>query len=108
MKKRPKTKSSDPTASLLKTLLGKTVTIDGQVISTREALIRMLYRDSLDGDINASIDLQKRRDDCGLKEEAPRVGCLLLPEPLSEEDWERMAAEQQAPFREKNYGKDGF
>lgn len=108
MKKRSKAKSGDPTASLLKTLLGKTVTIDGQAISTREALIRMLYRDSLDGDINASIDLQKLRDACGLKDNAPRIGCLLLPEPEPEEEWERMAYEQQAPFREKNYGKDGF
>ena len=92
-------------AEVLKELLSKVVTVDGKKMTTREAMIRSLSNQALAGDIDAAIDLQNLRDQAGVKDEPARVGVLLLPPPMSEEEFERVAYEQQAPFREKNYGK---
>jgi hypothetical protein len=100
-----KAKRTAGEAEVLKGLISKVVTVDGKKMTTREAMIRSLSNQALTGDIDAALDLQNLRDQAGVKDEPAGVGVLLLPPPMSEEEFERMAYEQQAPFREKNYGK---
>ena len=74
-------------------------------MSVREAMLRRLQNSSLAGDMDAAAELQNLRD-TNKVDGQPVNGCLLLPDQISLEEWERLAAEQQAPFREKDYGKE--
>ena len=105
MKRKAKRTSAE--ADVVKELLSKVIAVDGKKMTTREAMIRSLSNQALTGDIDAAIDLQNLRDQAGVKDEPARVAVLLLPPPMSEEEFERMVYEQQAPFREKDYGKGG-
>jgi hypothetical protein len=93
---------------VVESIFSRKVNVDGNSMSTREAMIRRLYNRSLCGDIDASLHLQKLRDDCGLKSDAKPAGCLVLPEQPSAEEYERRVFENQAYAREKNYGKGEF
>ena len=86
-------------------LVSATVSLDGRTMSVREAQLRVLYNQSLNKDIDAAIELQNLRDACGVDDQPERLGCLLVPEPVTEELFEKLAYEQQAQFRERNYGR---
>ena len=91
---------------ILRDLDCETLTLNGQEISMLEAGILMLYSRSLKGDIGASVDLQRIRDRAGA-EIAPRPpGVLVVPPPISLEEFERMAYEQQCQFREQPCPED--
>jgi hypothetical protein len=105
MEMKRKAKRTIAEGEVLKDLLSKVIAFDGKKLTTREAMIRSLSNQALAGDIDAALDLQNLRDQAGVKDEPARVGVLLLPPPMSGEEFERMVYEQQAPFREKNYGK---
>lgn len=110
MKKRV-TPVSTPTKSAADVLAGlfrTPVKFEDREISAREAYIRALSNESLAENIDSALELQQLRDECGIKDDAQKVGYLIVPEPLSDEEFERLAYEQQAPFREKNYGKNSF
>lgn len=105
-KKKPALPRSD--AVVLTDLLSQEVTIEGRKMTMRQGMLLALSNQSLAGDMDAAMELQKLRDECGIKDDARLVGYLVVPEPLADEEFERLAYEQQAPFREKNYGKDSF
>lgn len=102
-KKKPAPPRSD--AVVLTDLLSKVVTIDGRKMTMRQGMLLAYSNQSLAGDMDASLELQRLRDECGIRDDAQQVGYLIVPEPLSEEEFDRLAFEQQAPYREKNYGK---
>lgn len=107
MKKSPGSASRVFTGDILARLDERIVEVDGLKMSALEAKIRVLYARCLSGDVSASVDLQKLRDECQV-EDSRVYGVLLLPEPLSEEEWERAAAEQQAQFRSASYAEKGL
>jgi hypothetical protein len=90
-------------ADVLADLFSTPVKFEDREISAREAYIRALYNESLSEKVDSAIELQQLREACGFKDEA-EPGCLVVPS-MTDEEWERLAYEQQAPFREKNYGK---
>jgi hypothetical protein len=95
------------TNELLTALDQQVVKVDGLKMSALEATLRLLYKRSLRGDVSASVDLQKIRDECRV-EEPQTYGVLLVSEPMSEEDFELEAFNQQAQFREGNYSAEGL
>lgn len=95
---------SSPEAFLAE-LFGRPVTIDGQQMTTREAYIRAIYAKAVSGDIDSHVELDQMRRACGANEATP-CGYLVVPEPLPLDEWEKRAAEQQRPFREKPNGED--
>lgn len=100
------TATSGSTSEILAELFSKVVTVEGRKMSMREAMLRNLQSASLGGDMDAAIELQRLRD-LNNVEDGRVIGCLLVPE-IPANEWERLAYEQQAPFREKNHGNDGF
>lgn len=109
MKKRV-TLVSTPTksaADVLADLFRTPVKFEDREISAREAYIRALSNESLAENMDSALELQQLREACGV-EDRKAVGCLVVPGPLSDDEFERLAYEQQAEFREKNYGKDSF
>lgn len=105
MKQRTNSKLRVTSGQVLDDLFSKVIPFDGRRMSMREAMIRACYKQSLAGDMNAALDLQKLRDACGITDDAQPVGCLVLPEPISQEEFEKRAYESQAKYREKNHGK---
>jgi len=91
------------TSDIVRDLDRETVELNGEEISMLEAGIRLLYSRSLKGDISASVDLQRIRDRCGAESVPRRAGCLVVPPKMSQEEWGRMAFEQQRQFREGPY-----
>jgi hypothetical protein len=91
------------TAAVLTELFTKVVTLEGKRMSMREAMLRALQNGSIGGDMDAALDLQKLRDINGVTDNQQAVGCLLIPEDIPLEQWEKLCAEQQAPFRDANY-----
>lgn len=95
-------------AEIMRELDSATIEIDGRHISTREGEIRLLYSRALKGNVPASKELQRIRDRTGA-EAPPRIqGVLVVPESISEEEWEKLAFEQQRPFREHPNGPFDF
>lgn len=82
-----------PAADILRNLYRETVELNGEEISMLEAGIRLLYSRSLKGDTNASVDLQRIRDRCGAESVPRPAGFLVIPEKVSQEEWERKAFE---------------
>jgi hypothetical protein len=96
-----------PTGEILTDLISGVVTFEGRRISMRELMIRAMQNSSLNGDIDAALDLHKLREASGVDDQQI-VGCLVVPEQIPLDQWERLAAEQQAKYREKNYGNDAL
>lgn len=87
-------------------IFAASIIVDGTEISTREAYLRSLQNAALRGDVDASIELQKIREECGANA-APTGGYLVVPAEVTLEEFERMAYDQQAPFREKTQPEAG-
>lgn len=81
-------------------MFSKPVTIDGREMTMREAYIRATHARALGGDVSSHVELLKLRQACGAGE-TTRTGHLIVPEPLSDEEFERFASEQQRSFREQ-------
>lgn len=104
--RKPGTPAPESTSAIVSELFSKVVTLEGRKMSMREAMLRGLQNAALGGDMDAAIELQKLRD-LNNVEDHRVVGCLVVPE-IPADEWERLVYEQQAPFRDKNHGKDGF
>lgn len=93
----------DPAAQqLLVSMFSKPVMIDGHKMTTREAYIRSIHAKALAGDVASHVELFKLRQACGAGE-VLHVGYLVVPEALSDDEFERFASEQQRPFREQSH-----
>jgi hypothetical protein len=100
MKKKPHQSDSAIVAKVIGDFFRTRVEFEGRVMSAREAMLLGVYNRSLNGDIDASIELQRMRDEC-IDDDTPVAGCLVLPESPPLEEFERIAYEQQAKFRER-------
>ena len=81
------------------------VVIDGREMTTREAYIRGVHARALGGDVASHAELFRLRRACGAGNDS-KVGHLVVPETLSMEEFERLAFEQQRPFREQSSDYD--
>ena len=95
-------------AEIMRELDSATIEIDGQQISTREGEIRLLYAKALKGNVTASKELQRIRDRTGAEAPPKVYGVLVVPEPISFEEWAKKASEQQRQFRENPNGPSIF
>lgn len=91
--------------AFLAEMFARPVKIDGQQMTTREAYIRAIHAKAISGDVDSHVELDRMRRACGADEVAS-CGYLVVPEPLPLDEWEKRAAEQQRPFREKPDGQD--
>ena len=101
----PHSQPSDPVA-IVRNLNSETVELEGCKISKREAHLTLLYMRSIKGEISASVELQRIRERSGANVPREAVGCLVVPGMLDLVDFTKLAFEQQAKFRERNYGND--
>ena len=92
--------------AIVQNLNSETVELDGRKINKREAHLTLLYMRSIKGDITASVELQRIRERSGANAPQEAVGCLVVPGMLDLEEFTKLAFEQQAQFRERNYGND--
>lgn len=92
--------------ALFAEMFSKPMTIDGQQMTAREAYIRGIHAKALSGDAESFAELDRLRRACGVDDSAP-TGYLVVPERLPLDEWEKLAAEQQRPFREMPNGEDG-
>jgi hypothetical protein len=81
------------------------VMIEGKEMSTREAYIRSIHAKALAGDVGSHLDLFRLRQACGAGD-GRQAGYLVVPEAMDEDDWARLAFEQQRPFREQSISYD--
>ena len=92
--------------AIVRSLNSETVELEGRKISKREAHLTLLYMRSIKGEISASVELQRIRERSGANVPQEAVGCLVVPGMLELEEFTKLALEQQAQFRERNYGSD--
>jgi hypothetical protein len=92
--------------AIVQSLNSETVELEGRKITKREAHLTLLYMRSIRGDISCSVALQRIRAACRADKPAEKVGYLVVPEPMSDAAFAKYAYEQQAKFRDANYGKD--
>ncbi len=93
----------DSPEAFLAEMFSMPVTIEGVEMTTREAYIRAIQARALAGDADSLVQLDRLRRACGA-DEIVRAGCLVVPAALPLDEWARIAAEQQRPFRENPNG----
>jgi len=94
----------DSAETFLADLFSMPVIIDGSEMTAREAYLRAIHARALAGDADSLIQLDQLRRACGA-DEIVRAGYLVVPAALPLDEWERLAAEQQRPFRENPSGE---
>ncbi|PKB14122.1 hypothetical protein B0I00_2751 [Novosphingobium kunmingense] len=101
-----KPKTIESAEAFLAEMFSMPVTIEGREMTAREAYIRGIHARALAGDADSLVQLDQLRRSCGA-DETVRAGYLVVPAALSLEEWSRLAAEQQRPFREHPNGSEG-
>lgn len=89
-------------ASLLAAILAEEVEIGGQIMTKEEALLRAALASAVKGSGTAIRFLDKTLADHA--KEVQKGGVLVMPGTMPFDEWSAKAAEQQAKFREKDYG----
>lgn len=87
---------------ILADLENETVERDGRVMAMRELRLRIYKALAANGNRAAQAVLVRIQDTPKLTE-GHRPGVLLVPPPMTMEEWEVMAAKQQAPYREQTF-----
>lgn len=101
-----KPRKIDSPEAFLAEMFSMPVTIDGREMTAREAYVRAIHARALAGDADSLVQLDQLRRACGA-DETVRAGYLVVPAALPLDEWERLAAEQQRPFRENPNGQRG-
>lgn len=102
---RPKKKLPDPDANSMASILRRvgeqTIEYAGERLTLMEVEVRALQAKAARGDIAACRQLDRKRKEAGLLEPKPVKGggVLVVPAPMSFDDWDAQAALQQAKFR---------
>jgi len=99
--KKQQTKTSR--AELLAAILAEEVEIGGQIMTKEEAFLRAALASAVKGSGTAMRFLDKTLAEEGKR--AQNGGVLVMPGTMPFDEWSAKAAEQQAKFREKNYGQ---
>lgn len=87
--------------SVLERVANKEIEIGDQSMTMLEVVLRSLQRKAAKGDVAASRHLSKLRSEAGCGQlDQPMSGVLVVPAPVSLDEWSIAAARQQAKFRE--------
>lgn len=97
-------KPNDEVTALMN-VLAETVSIDGYEMNKLELLINTMYKRAIKGEASALRFISRIIDKFPVAAVSRGGGVLLMPCPMSIDEWSVKAAEQQAKFREKDYGK---
>ena len=99
----PKPKANEPTeAEILRQISDEIVIVDGREMTKMEYGLRVLQKMALKGDIRAMKLFEEKLAKAGIDgSSVVRKGVLVLPAPISEEEWCRRAEIEQAPYRER-------
>jgi hypothetical protein len=88
--------------SVLERVANEEIEIGGQTMTMLEVELRSLQSKAAKGDVAASRYLSKLRSDAGCGQlDRQASGVLVVPAPMSLDEWSVAAAKQQAKFREK-------
>jgi len=87
---------------ILAELENETVERDGRIMAMRELRLRIYKALAIKGNRAAQAVLVRIQDAPKLTE-GHRPGVLLVPPPMTVEEWEAMAAKQQASYREQTF-----
>ncbi|WP_108811840.1 DUF5681 domain-containing protein [Sphingorhabdus sp. Alg231-15] len=98
-----KQKPANPSeAEILRKISAETVVVDGKEMTKLELWLRVLEKKALQGDLRAMKLLEEKLQKAGIDGGKPqRQGVLVLPPPVSEEDWIKQAEQNQAKYRER-------
>ena len=96
-------------AEIVKRVGEKTLPIGGEERSLDEMAITALYKKAVEGNVPAMRALSALRKDLGLlkPDMTQRCGVLVVPAPMDEPDFEKLAFKQQAKFRENQDDEEG-
>ena len=97
-----KPQASTSRASLLAAILAEEVDIGGQIMTKEEVFLLSTVSNAVKGNSNAIRIMDKILADKG--KEVQVGGVLVMPGTMPFNEWSAKAAEQQAKFREKEYG----
>lgn len=103
-RKAPPSKSSNE-VTVLQDIFAETVNVDGREMNKLELLVRTNYSRAMKGDASAIRFITRIIDKLPVADASRVGGVLVVPGTMPFDEWSAKAAEQQAKFREKNYGR---
>lgn len=95
---------SESPGAVLRRVDQRTIHVNGRDFTPFELEVMALQSKAAKGDVPASRQLSALRKEMGLllPEAGMRSGVLVVPGMMDEADFEKLAFQQQAPFREKS------
>lgn len=98
----PKQKPENPCeADILRKISAETAIVNGKEMTKLELWLRVLEKKALQGDLRAMKLLEEKLQKAGIDGGKPeRKGVLVLPPPVSEEEWIKQVEKNQAKYRE--------
>ncbi|MFP5328548.1 MAG: DUF5681 domain-containing protein [Alphaproteobacteria bacterium] len=107
-RKTPPQPRDDSPAAVLKRADERTIPVNGSEYTPFALEVMALQAKAAKGDVAASRQLTRIRKELGLLTSAPIQvgGVLVVPGPMDEADFEKLAFKQQAPFRERTTDYD--
>lgn len=108
-RKAPAQPRDDSPAAVLKRADERTIPVNGSEYTPFALEVMALQAKAAKGDVAASRQLTSIRKELGLLASAPMQvggGVLVVPGPMDEADFEKLAFKQQAPFRERTTDYD--
>nr|WP_315459138.1 DUF5681 domain-containing protein [uncultured Sphingorhabdus sp.] len=103
-RKAPPSKSSNE-VTVLQYIFAETVNVDGQEMNKLELLVRTNYSRAMKGEPSAIRFITRIIDKFPVADVSRAGGVLVVPGTMPFDEWSAKAAEQQAKFREKDYGR---
>ena len=98
------TKATDE-VMVLQDIFAETVNVDGREMNKLELLVRTNYSRAMKGDASAIRFITRIIDKFPVAVVSRGSGVLVVPGTMPFDEWSAKAAEQQAKFREKSYGR---
>lgn len=96
-------KASDE-VTVLQGIFAETVNVDGQEMNKLELLVRTNYTRAMKGEPSAIRFITRIIDKFQVADVSGGGGVLVMPGTMPFDEWSAKAAEQQAKYREKDYG----
>jgi Family of unknown function (DUF5681) len=91
--------------TVLQYIFAETVNVDGQEMNKLELLVRTNYSRAMKGEPSAIRFITRIIDKFQVADVSRGSGVLVVPGTMPFDEWSAKAAEQQAKFREKDYGR---
>lgn len=91
--------------TVLQGIFSETVNVEGQEMNKLELLVRTNYSRAMKGEPSAIRFITRIIDKFPVADVSRVGGVLVVPGTMPFDEWSAKAAEQQAKFREKDYGR---